>query len=129
MESFQSLTKEQLIAIKSYFEHLAQLTEISNRLQRLFSAKTHLSDPDNQEIYELTIKEIIPSGEYSELVEQVRDYVMRIQSNDEETMKNATEAVKGEYPIYVSSRFVYDLIISSVNKLSKRDVKELKLRH
>ena len=129
MESFQSLTKEQLIVIRTYFERLAQLTEISNRLQKLFSSKRHLRDADNQKIYELSINEVISNGQYSELVEQVRDYVMRIQTNDEETMQKATEQVRGEYPIHVSSRFVYDLIISSVNKLGKEDVKELKLRH
>ena len=127
MQSYQSLTKEQLLAIKSYFEHLAQLTEISDRLQKQFSSKKHLRDTDNQTIYSLALHKIMSDKEYSELVEQVAKYISKIQANDQETMQQAYELVKGEYPIRISRRFIYDLIITNLKNYRKEDVKELKL--
>ena len=41
MQSFQSLSKEQLLAIKSYFIHLDQLTTISNKIKDLFQEKNY----------------------------------------------------------------------------------------
>jgi hypothetical protein len=127
MESFQSLTKEQLLMIRSYFEHLQTLSSISDNIKDLFYKKRELQSDSNKRIYDLTIKRILSSEEYSELVSQIKDYINRIHSNDEETMQKAYELVKGEYPINISRRFIYDLIIDNIKKYKKEDIKTLKL--
>ena len=127
METFQSLSKEQLLAIKSYFNHLSSLSSVSNKLQKLFHEKADLRDSSNRRVYELTIKEVISNNEYNDLVEQVSEYIKRIYSNDEETMAEAYELVKGEYPISLSNRFIYDLIIDNLKDYKKKGTKELKL--
>ena len=127
MESFQSLTKEQLLAIKSYFEHLSQLSSISRRLSNLFGEKRYLRVADNQRIYELSIQEVLSNDEYSELIAQIQDYISRITSNDEPTMQEAHELVKGEYPIKISRRFLIESIITHIKGYSKEEPKTLKL--
>ena len=126
MQSFKSLTKEQLLAIKSYFLHLDQLIKTSDRIKVLFDDKALLRYESNEKVYDLTIKEIISNPEYSELVYEVYDFINKVYSNDEETMKLAYELVKGEYPIEVSRRYIYDLIINNRNNYSKEEVKEFK---
>ncbi len=42
-------------------------------------------------------------------------------------MQKAYELVKGEYPINISRRFIYDLIIDNIKKYKKEDIKTLKL--
>lgn len=126
MNSFQSLSKEQLMAIKSYFVHLDKLVKVSSKIKELFQEKDSLRDDDNETIYDLTIKDIISNEEYSELVSQVYDYIDRICSNDEETMNQAYELVKGEYPIDISKRFIYDLILYNRDNYTKEDSKILK---
>ena len=127
MESYQSLNRDQFVVIKSYFEHLKELTEISNRINLLFKEKGYLSKENNANIYDLTIKDVITNGEYNELVSEVQDLINRILGNDEETMKNVYELVKGEYPINIERRYLYDLIINNISELTKESEKEKKL--
>ena len=126
MQSYKSLTKEQLLAIKSYFLHLDQLIKTSNVIKGLFDDKASLRYESNEKVNDLTIKEIISNPEYSELVDEVYDFINRVYSNDEETMKLAYELVKGEYPIEVSRRYIYNLIINNRNNYTKEGVKEFK---
>ena len=128
LQSFKSLNIEQLLAIKSYFDHLNQLTIISDRLKELFSEKETIRYEDNKDIYDLTIKDILSNEDYSELVSQNYDYISKIYANDEETMKQAYELVKGEYPIEISRRYLYDLIITNIREFTKESNKEKKLR-
>ncbi len=128
LQSFKSLNIEQLLAIKSYFDHLNQLTIISDRLKELFSEKETIRYEDNKDIYDLTIKDILSNEDYSELVFQNYDYISKIYANDEETMKQAYELVKGEYPIEISRRYLYDLIITNIREFTKESNKEKKLR-
>ena len=127
MQSYKSLTKEQLLAIKSYFIHLDQLTKISNQITELFKEKASLRYESNEDMYDLTIKEIMSNGEYTELLNQVYDFISKIQSNDEETMKLAYELVKGQYPIEITRRYIYNLIIKNMNNYTKEDAKQLRL--
>ena len=127
MQSFQSLSKEQLLAIKSYFIHLDQLTTISNKIKDLFQEKKLLRKDNNERIYDLTIKEIISIGDYNELLSETHDYISKIYSNDEEVMKQVYELVKGEYPIEILRRFIYNLIITNVKNYTKDDIKKLNL--
>ena len=78
--------------------------------------------------YDLTFEEIMSSDKYSELLNQVYEYVNRLISNDEETMKEAYELVKGEYPIKIDNRYVYSLIIENADnyKVEKPRVLGLK---
>ena len=128
LQSFQSLNKDQLLAIKSYFSHLDELSKISDKLKSLFNEKDDLKNNDNKYIYDLTIKSIMYDSRYNELVSEVYDYISRIYSNDEETMKQAYELVKGEYPIEISERFLYDLIITNVRNYNRESIKEFKLK-
>ncbi len=123
LESFQSLTKEQLEVIRSYFSNLNVLSEVSSRLKVLFSVKAHLSNNHNQEVYNSTINEVMNNPEYTEVVLQVYDYITKILNNDKDTMKEVYDLVKGEYPINISNRFIYDLIISNMASLDKKDDK------
>ena len=126
MQSFKSLTKEQLLAIKSYFLHLDQLIKTSDRIKVLFDDKALLRYESNEKVYDLTIKEIIYNPEYSELVHDVYDFINKVYSNDEETMELAYELVKGEYPIEISRRFIYDLLIANLKEYQKAGTKEYK---
>lgn len=128
LQSFQSLNKDQLLAIKSYFSHLDELSKISDKLKSLFNEKDDLKNNDNKYIYDLTIKSIMYDSRYNELVSEVYDYISRIYSNDEETMKQAYELVKGEYPIEISERFLYDLIITNVRNYNRESIKEFRLK-
>jgi len=128
METFNSLTKEQLLIIKSYFEHLSQLSDIGNKIDNLFRGKAELRYDENITIFDLTIKYIMSSGNYNELLSQVYDYISNIMANDPETMKEAYELVKGEYPIEVSRRSILDLIISNMKDYNKSGNKQLKFR-
>ena len=127
MESYQSLNRDQLVTIKSYFEHLSELTKISEKINELFKEKSYLSKENNVDIYDLTVKNVINNSENSELVSEVRDYISRIIGNDEETMKKVYELVKGEYPINIERRYLYDLIINNISELTKESEKEKKL--
>ena len=127
MDSYSSLTKEQLLVIKSYFEHLNELSIISNRLQKLFYEKTYIDSYNNERIYDLTIKEILSNSENSELVYSVADYINRIRSNDKETLDEAYELVKGQYPINIYKRFIYELIIKNLSTYKKEKSKKLTL--
>ncbi len=128
LQSFQSLNKDQLLAIKLYFSHLDELSKISDKLKSLFNEKDDLKNNDNKYIYDLTIKSIMYDSRYNELVSEVYDYISRIYSNDEETMKQAYELVKGEYPIEISERFLYDLIITNVGNYNRESIKEFRLK-
>ena len=114
-----------LLAIKTYFEHLVKLSTIGNRISNLFYTKRQLSSSDNKGIYELTIEEMLTSGQYDELIAQAKDYISRITGNDEETMKEAYEFVKGQYPIEVSRKFIYELLISKLKGYQKENPKKL----
>lgn len=127
MNSFESLSVEQLSLIKSYFIHLKQLDKFSKAIKKLFKEKVYLFDENNSMIYDLTIKDIIANDEYSELLSEIYDYINKIYSNDEETMKQVYAFVKGKYPINISRRFIYNLIISNMKQYSKEDKKELKI--
>lgn len=127
MQSFQSLNKEQLLAIRSYFKHLGQLTNISIEIENLFHIRGLVKDPSNERVSDLTIKRVLTNEDNSEVLDQVRDYMTRLQSNDEETMKEAYEMVKGEYPISINRRKLYDLIIAHMKGYKKEDTKKLKL--
>ena len=126
MQSFQSLNKDQLLVIKSYFIHLDKLHKNSDKIKSMFKEKATLRNEDNENIYNLTIKNIISNNQYSELVSEVSDYISKIYANDEETMKQAYELVKGEYPISISRRFIFDLIISNMRNYNKEEGKQLK---
>ena len=126
METYESLTIEQLTIIKSYFNHLAKLSSLSDKIVELFKSKANLENKNNQQVYDLTIKEIISRDEYRSLVEEVYDYISKITSNDSETMKEAYNLVKGEYPINIDRRFVYDLIIGNMSGYQKGYQKTLK---
>ena len=127
MQSYQALTEEQLLAIKSYFEHLEQLVSISSKIKELFREKAALRNSDNERIYDLTIKEILTRSEYQSLVLEAHEYITKIYANDEETMKNAFELVKGEYPINIQRKYIYDLIIANIKKYSPQEQKRKKL--
>ena len=127
MQSFQSLNKEQLLAIRSYFKHLGQLTDISPEIENLFRIRGLLKYPSNERVYDLTIKRVLANEENSEVLDQVRDYMTRLESNDEETMAEAYEMVKGEYPISINNRKILDLIITHMKGYKKEDTKKLKL--
>ena len=43
-------------------------------------------------------------------------------------MKQAYELVKGEYPIEISERFLYDLIITNVRNYNRESIKEFRLK-
>jgi hypothetical protein len=128
MQSFKSLTKEQLLVIKSYFTHLDELKKISVKIGNLFIEKGGLRYPVNENVHDLAIKEVMSMEEYRELVSQTHEYVSRIYENEEETMKGAYELVKGEYPIEVDRRYIYDLIISNMRSYTREGIKELKLK-
>ena len=58
---------------------------------------------------------------------ETHDYISKIYSNDEEVMKQVYELVKGEYPIEILRRFIYNLIITNVKNYTKDDIKKLNL--
>jgi len=124
MESYNSLNKEQLIIIKSYFIHLDQLSKISQNIKDLFSGKEYLRYKYNKNIIDLCIKEIIATDNYQELVLEVSDYLSRLYANDKETMEDAYKLVEGEYPIEIEDRFIYDLIIENMNDYKKEGTKQ-----
>ena len=128
LQSYRSLNKEQLLVIKSYFTHLDELKKISVKIGNLFIEKEGLRYPVNENVHDLAIKEVMSMEEYRELVSQTHEYVSRIYENDEETMKGAYELVKGEYPIEVDRRYIYDLIISNMRSYTREGIKELKLK-
>ena len=127
MESFKSLSKEQLLAIKSYFIHLDQLITISSKIKDILRSKGEVRDDNNEKIYDLAIKKALTEEEYSDEVAQTYDYIYKIHSNDEETMKEAYELVKGEYPINIPRKFIYDLIVNNKN-YNDKDKKKTKRR-
>jgi len=127
MESFQTLSKEQLLVIKSYFTHLSQLLQVSTKIEDLFSKKSSLTSSTNEIIYDQAIREILANEEYSELIEQIKTYISKMESNDEQTMSEAYGLVKGEYPINIFNRFIYKLLFDRVRQYSKEKQKTLKL--
>jgi len=127
LQSYQSLNKNQLLVIKSYFIHLDQLSKISNRIATLFNDKAHLRYESNTNIYNLTIKEIMSNDNYSELVSEVYDYITRICNNDKETIDEAYKLVKGEYPIKINNKFIYEYIIENMRNYARKDVKQKEL--
>jgi hypothetical protein len=86
-----------------------------------------LKNDNNETIYDLTIKELLSSREYDELVSKTYNFIHKIYLNNPETMKYAYELVKGEYPINISRRFIYDLLISNIKNYSKENNNEKKL--
>ena len=128
LESFKSLSKEQLSLVKEYFTHLDELTKISNKIKELFERREYLRYNSNTGIEDLTIKEVISRNEYSALVDEVYDYIDRIYKNDKQTMKDAYELVKGEYPINVDRRSLYNSIISIMRSYTRDANKQLKLK-
>ena len=128
MQSYRLFDQKRLLVIKTYLEHLDKLYELSQQINELFSSKGYLiHDYMSYKIFDLAFEEIISKDEYRELLNQVYEYINKIISNDEETMKEAYELVKGEYPIKVENRYLYDLIIDKVKeyKLEKPKVLEL----
>ena len=124
LQSYKSLTKEQLEAIKSYFLHMSELVKTSDEIKVLFDERDALVKESNERVFDLAIKEVISNNKYSEVVAEVYDFINRVYANDEETMKQVYELVKGEYPIEVPRRFIYDLIISNRSNYTKDGVKE-----
>ena len=74
-------------------------------------------------LHKIRINEVMNNPEYTEVVLQVYDYITKILNNDKDTMKEVYDLVKGEYPINISNRFIYDLIISNMASLDKKDDK------
>jgi hypothetical protein len=126
MEIFDSLNKEQLLAIKSYFVNLDELRKVSANIEYLFHEKDRLRKEPNEKLYDLVIKYIIAKKEDNELLDQVKDYIENIYANDEKTMKEAYELVKGMYPIDIQDRWIYDLIINNLKSYKKEKSKSLK---
>ena len=124
MEAYSLLTEEQLSLIKSYFEHLDQIYNNSNKIANLFRAKELLRDNNNKNIYANTVEYIVSNEEYKDIVDQTYDYISKICSNHADTMTEAYELVKGEYPIDIPNRFIYDMIISRMNNYNKHDAKK-----
>lgn len=122
MESFKSLTNEQKLAIKLYFDKLDELAKISDKIKYLFIGKASLKKEDNEQVYDLTIKALISSNEHIALLNQVYEYIRNIHTNDEKTMQEAYELVKGEYPIKIDRRYLYDLIIADMGDYEKKVV-------
>lgn len=129
LNSFNSLNKEQLLIIQSYFAHLGQLTKLSNQITELFNEKSELKSEENKKVYDLIIKKIMYSDKYTQLVSQIEDYLSNLAANDEETMKEAYNLVAGEYPIIISRRFLYDLIITNFNQFTREEDYQIKLNH
>lgn len=133
MESYNLLTKEQLLIIKSYFINIDKLIKKSKEIYNLFNSREFLKRNtdtkyfDNGNYYDSAIKEIMNREEYSELVSEVNDYISNIQSNDPETMESAYELVKGEYPIEIERRFIYGLIITNLSGYNKEEEKRISL--
>ena len=127
MDIYKSLTKEQLVAIRSYFNHLSELESVSKKISGLFTAKATLRKENNEEVDQLVINEIMSNGEHNDLLAQVYDYINKIYANDEVTMQGAYDLVKGEYPIHISRRYIYDLIIRNIRNMNKEDSMKLKL--
>ena len=128
LQSFKSLDKDQLLAIKSYFNHLDELGKISEQIKTLFNTKASLKNDNNTHVYDLTVKEVMSNNNYSELVSETHDYITRIYENDEETMKQAYDLVAGEYPIEIPRRFLYNLIITNMRSYTREGIKELNLK-
>ena len=129
MQSYRLYDQKRLLAVKTYLVHLNKLYELSQQTNELFSSKGYLiHEYMSYKFYDLTFEEIMSSDEYSELLNQVYEYVNRLISNDEETMKEAYELVKGEYPIKIDNRYVYSLIIENADnyKVEKPRVLGLK---
>ena len=78
-------------------------------------------------VYDLAIKDIMANPRYSEMVSEVSDYINKIYSNDKVTMEDAYELVKGEYPIEIPRRSIYNLIISNMKKNTKKGGKQKSL--
>ena len=129
LESYNSINKDQLLVIKSYFTNLDKLTEISNKIIKLFDEKKQLREENNSYIYDLTIKEILSNNEYDELILEVSDYINKMVTNDEETMEEAYQLVKGEYPINIERRFLYDLMIQNLRSNPKTNEKQLRINN
>ena len=126
MLSFQSFTKEQLLTIKSYFGHLFRLSNVSDRIDDLSHSK-YLLRYDTGLVYDLAIQRVISDSQYHDLVTQVREYIDKLYSNDEETMQEAYELVKGEYPISMDDRALYDKIINNIRNYRREEPKKLTL--
>lgn len=126
MDSYNSLTKEQLLVIKSYFANLDKLSEVSKRIDSLFNSKDAVGDKNDTNIYNLVIDEILRREEYEEVTSQVTDYVSRIVNNDQTTMHEVYELVKGEYPIETPNRFIYDYLIKVVENCVKEETNKEK---
>lgn len=126
MDSYNSLTKEQLLVIKSYFANLDKLSEVSKRIDSLFNSKDTVGDKNDTNIYNLVIDEILRREEYEKVTSQVTDYVSRIVNNDPTTMHEVYELVKGEYPIETPNRFIYDYLIKVVKNCVKEETNKEK---
>ena len=126
LKSFNSLSKDQLLVINSYFTNLNKLIEVSNKINKLFDEKDQLRVENNSYIYDLTIKEIMSNDKYVELVSEVSDYISNMCSSDEKTMEEAYQLVQGEYPIRIERRFLYDLMIENMKDNPKKTQKQLK---
>ena len=127
MDSYKSLTKEQLVAIRTYFNNLSELESVSKKISGLFTAKAALRTENNEEVDQLVVNEIMSNGEHNDLLAQVYAYINKIYANDEVTMQEAYDLVKGEYPIHISRRYIYDLIIRNIRNMNKEDSMKLKL--
>lgn len=123
MQTFSLLKRWEIMVIKSYLEHLEQLYEISCRLNTVFNFRDKIYSKANKEIYSIAIDEIMADSLYDEIVDQVCDYISKILLNDEETLTDAYELVKGEYPIDVDDRFIYELLIEKTKEYVLKDKK------
>ena len=125
MQSFESLGKEELTAIRDYFKHLDELMKISYRIKGLFHEKEALRYEDNIKVYDLAIKEVMSSSEYSDIVYETYDFIHKILLNDEGALSLGYSFVNGEYPVHISRKTIYDLLISNIKGITEEDVKRL----
>jgi hypothetical protein len=125
MESFDSLNKEQLLAIKSYFVTLSKLRKVSANIEYLFQEKDTLKDKDNGYAFNLSLGEVIENSDNRDLIRQVHEYIEKICYNDEETMKEAYELVKGEYPIKIQRRCNYEHMMNVLKEDCLNRVKKV----
>jgi hypothetical protein len=127
MESFNSLNKDQLLAIKSYLISLKELMNISSEIKSLFFEKEIIHCDYCEYIYNLAIIEVMNNSNNRELLVQIYYYINNIRSNDEKTMKEAYELVKGEYPISLPKKYFYNLLFNNLKDYYKEKPKTLKL--
>jgi len=126
LKSYQSLSKEQLSMIIDYFDGLCDLEEASTRIGTLSLYAKELYSDNNDLVYQKSIKAAITKKENSEIVDQAQEYIRKLEANDEETMKEAYELVKGEYPIQIPNAMVYRLIFDYLRDYKKEKPKEKK---